>query len=776
MSYSTRRFKPKTSKTLVRSSHSSLRPEVNVLKCPEVPLGSVALDEVEAKIPRAVTYKPRRSVGLKKKVSPLKSKSKPVPRSTVTGVQSGPSQTVPTEDFLEEMRAGLDEMGEKLKNVEKELTRQKIIGKSPSKPPLLANKNAGQKREGSAVYNPIDFTDMDFEAAASALEIENSFDDDISGESRKIASNPEIRSQFVPTNEAVESVIAKIRSDIKNWRISKGVEMNPNGDVEEPSVTSNKRGEIVVREEAERETPYESNRSSDGVTKVNTDSLSSDLSQRIKTKDPSSSPSEALKPKSQQSFRPNPEARSSFLKNASLGESSTTTLSNSIPMLRRKEPQYPLDKYLPRVPKRDDTFIKSRDIPLQKDVSLFRKIESLLKESQCMREPIVNCVIAPNEAPANVSAESSVSTEDLVAAEFYKATYGTPKKVDCSSKPKVTVAPPHKGAGDWIDVRSPHMCELAKPPNETDCHEGVVGMQLPWDAHHRVSAISPKTVQTETCFHRSIPHTYESFGHYKMPNEYGFNMGDNKDGKLSVSEIDKSHPKPKASEVCSFSSVPSVSIRTSASRLPYKSRTLKKVSVQNACINTDRVNTHVFSMKHPDPGVVDDFAGQSRVKACVVQELPKVNIRARLVQQSCGFVSINPVNVPSDVQNTAVVEVSHSNDLIEQPHDRYTSQPNRKIDCNNQNIQTNQPPQVEQCVNNPQPSSNNWFPEDERQPTFSHKLAFDMGRRRAPPQSLLPDQNTKPNIFDTVSHFKEQLSRDFNVGFEPIKKVTRPTW
>ncbi|KAF6211845.1 hypothetical protein GE061_012361 [Apolygus lucorum] len=444
-------------------------------------------------------------------------------------------------------------------------------------------------------------------------------------------------------------------------------------------------------------------------------------------------------------------------------------LSNSIPVLRHKEPQYPLDKYLPRVPKRNDTFIKSREIPRQTEVSLFRKIESLLKESQCMREPIVNCVLGPNEAPVNVSTESSVSTEDLVAAEFYKATYGTPKRVDCNSKPKVTVEPPHKGDGDWVDVRNPRICEVGpKPPTGIEGHEVSTAVQLPWDVLHRVPALSPKTMQTETCFHRSSPQTFESFGHYKAPNESAFNMGDNKDDKLSACEVDKSHPKPKASEVCSFSSVPSVSIRTSTSRQPYKCRTLKKVSVQNACINTDRVNAHVFSMKHPDPGVVDDFAGQSRVKACVVQELPKVNIRARLVRQSCGFVSINPVHVPSEVQNTAVVEVSHPPDLIEHPHDSYISKSNRRTDYNNRN-QPTQPPQVEQYDNNPQQSKNDCILENERQPAFSHKLAFDMGRRRASPQRLQTEQSTKPKIFDTVTHFKEQLSRDFNSGFDSIK-------
>ncbi|BET00911.1 Hypothetical protein NTJ_13727 [Nesidiocoris tenuis] len=242
----------------VRSSHSLRSQPVKITRCPDVP-GPSILSEVNLSGERPVDPRPRRAVR-RNAMKPSSSKARMAGSVRLPVTAAIPDEpALLTDDFLEEMKAGLDEMGEKLKHVERELTKKKgpvtsqLSVKSLKKPSPQSKKEKSEPRPSLAGYNPIDFTDLDFGMAAFA-----SSDD---SRHSNIAADAAPGAVQATPDEAVEDVIAKIRNDIRKWRIAKGIP-EPPADIacveKYPPATSN-GGDIVVREAAERETPCQSN-------------------------------------------------------------------------------------------------------------------------------------------------------------------------------------------------------------------------------------------------------------------------------------------------------------------------------------------------------------------------------------------------------------------------------------------------------------------------------------------------------------------------------------
>lgn len=298
---------------------------------------------------------------------------------------------------------------------------------------------------------------------------------------------------------------------------------------------------------------------------------------------------------------------------------------------------------------------------------------------------------------------------------------------------------PNRGAGDWVDPRNvTHSCGPIPKPRQAEADRDA-GLQLAWDYQHVPTA---PPIPTDAC-HQARRH-FDVCDHFINASSGDFRLREAEGGKMPQ--------KVKVSDVLSCSSGPSMSL-TNSSRP--KGRSLKRVTMQNACINTDRTNTHVFSIQHNETNLGNDVTSQNRVKSFVVQQLPQVSIRGRLVKQSCGTININPENLTNEVQNTAVVEICRDPDQ----YGRVISSPKRQAeDPKNTRNQTF----VEDFCRVEDHVTQNGDHLKSRQPALSHRLAFDEVSRHLTASKL--------KILDTAANFREKLSRDFNAGLEPIKR------
>ncbi|BET00905.1 Hypothetical protein NTJ_13721 [Nesidiocoris tenuis] len=431
-------------------------------------------------------------------------------------------------------------------------------------------------------------------------------------------------------------------------------------------------------------------------------------------------------------------------------------------ILRQRGPRYPLDKYLPKGPKREERFVKTREPALLKDVNLFRKIESLLKESERIRVPPSQQNFghqrihqSPDVLVHSIPNETSISAEDLVAAELYKATYGTFKKPENSTKPSA------KGAGDWVDHgdlegRKQAFGPAIQKSPDAGAQPGPAH-QLEPDNYSNAIPIEGKRLEFK---HPSTSACIQDRANLALQEPHAGDRPEQKIALLTMSD-------------CS-DSIPSESLQSN--EIIKKRSPLKKVTMTNACINTDRVNTHVLRIKHDEPSAGDDFASSSKVKSFVVQELPRVNIRGRLVKQNCGFVCINPVQVQNESRNTAVLEINYNDDVLDEDGDRmcpersHAQQGQEPSDIR----RSNQPEEIKSNIDS---SLHDLAPSCTKKvlphTTAGHRLAFGKGliqQSIAPKNTEQPSSETsRPKIFDTVTHFKEKLSSEMNSGLEPIK-------
>ncbi|CAB0018700.1 unnamed protein product [Nesidiocoris tenuis] len=328
-------------------------------------------------------------------------------------------------------------------------------------------------------------------------------------------------------------------------------------------------------------------------------------------------------------------------------------------------------------------------------------------------------------------------------------------------KPENSTKPSAKGAGDWVDRWDLEGRKQAFGPAIQKSPDA--GAQ-PGPAHQLEAANCSNAIPIEgkrlEFKHPSTSVCIQDRANLALQEPHAGDRPEQKIALLTMSD-------------CS-DSIPSESLQSN--EIIKKRSPLKKVTMTNACINTDRVNTHVLRIKHDEPSAGDDFASSSKVKSFVVQELPRVNIRGRLVKQNCGFVCINPVQVQNESRNTAVLEINYNDDVLAEDGDRmcpersHAQQGQEPSDIR----RSNQPEQIRSNIDS---SLHDLAPSCTKKvlphTTAGHRLAFGKGliqQSIAPKNTEQPSSETsRPKIFDTVTHFKEKLSSEMNSGLEPIK-------